>query len=181
MTERSVRRLEASLGLLRLKSAVLADRFFMQLFAENPAFRPCYPLRVEEHKAMLVNGLEAVVQRLREPDSDQPVLHDLVNQCFAGARMPAALPVMRDTLIAVMSEALGTYWSQPLERDWREAIDLVCSKCADTSLSSAPPCTGGHCAMPDSAVIDPARTESPALQSNASPAALYHSLRQNRS
>jgi hemoglobin-like flavoprotein len=127
MEEAFIQRLEKSFNLLAPRGPELVDRFYAHLFSRHPEVRPLFPQDMAGQKQKLLASLVLVVQNLRRPEKlRQPLLE--MGGRHAGYRVtPEQYPVVRDTLVTVMSEMAGPAWNSQLTQDWKAAVDFVAS------------------------------------------------------
>ncbi len=127
MDTSQIERLESSFKLLAPRAAELVDRFYANLFARNPAVRPMFPRDMSEQKQKLIASLKLVIGSLRSPDNlRQPLLDMGARHADYGATADH-YPIVRDTLVDVMSRMAGEKWNETLDADWKSAIDFVAS------------------------------------------------------
>ncbi len=127
MDTQTTDRLQKSFKLLAPRGEELVDRFYAHLFAENPTLRPMFPKNMGDQKRKLLASLAFVIQNITQPESLMKPLKGLGAIHAEFGTQAEHYPVVRDTLVGVMTEMAGEAWSEQLTEDWNEAIDLVSS------------------------------------------------------
>ncbi len=127
MDQAQIKRVEESFRQLAPRGEELVNRFYTMLFANHPEVRSMFPDDMAEQKRKLLASLVFVVQGLRSPQKLEKPLKDMGVRHAEFGTQPEQYPVVRDTLVAVMSEMKVDGWNTQVERDWFEAIDLVSS------------------------------------------------------
>lgn len=125
MNEEQIQRIESSFNLLAPRAPELADRFYATLFARHPEVRGLFPDDMSDQKKKLVASLVLVVKNIRKPEALRNPLLSLGQRHAEYGCVEAQYPVVRDTLIEVMSQMAGEAWNQQLQDDWTTAIDFV--------------------------------------------------------
>jgi hemoglobin-like flavoprotein len=127
MDSEMIARLENSFKLLAPRAQELVDRFYAHLFSAHPEVRSMFPEQMSEQKKKLLASLVFVVQNLRKPQEMQSPLMDMGARHLEYGTMEEHYPVVRDTLVTVMSEMAGKAWNDQLTDDWNTAINHVAS------------------------------------------------------
>lgn len=122
-----IERLESSFNLIAPRAEELVDRFYTNLFANNPSLRSMFPANLADQKKKLLASLVLVIQNLRSTDK---LVEPLKKLGARHAKYNAKIehyPVVRDTLVSVMAEIAGEQWNEQLNKDWLGALDFVAS------------------------------------------------------
>jgi len=127
MNEAIVKRLEDSFGILAPRGPELVDRFYAKLFSTHPGVRPLFPSTMKEQKKKLLASVVLVIQNLRQPEKLRQPLIEMGRRHVGYQTEPEHYPVVRDTLVSVMSEMAGEQWNTQLTADWNGALDFVSS------------------------------------------------------
>ena len=127
MDESTIARLQSSFNLLAPRAAELADRFYAHLFVKNPGLRSMFPRDMTEQKTKLVASLVLVVKNLSAPENLRGPLMELGRRHAGYGAQSDHYPVVRDTLVAVMSDMAGAAWNAQLTEDWTAALEFVAS------------------------------------------------------
>lgn len=125
MNEELIQRLEASFNAVKPKGEELVETFYGKLFASNPEVRSMFPDEMKDQRNKLLQSLAFVVANLRNPDALTEALHKLGAGHVAYGTAPEHYPVVRDNLLAAMSEIAGDVWTDQLTEDWTAAINTV--------------------------------------------------------
>lgn len=125
MDETTVELLEKSFNLLAPRGPELVDRFYAHLFAKNPQVRPLFPQEMGEQKKKLLASIQLVMANVRKPDALFEPLQDMGRRHVYYKTEPAHYPVVRDTLISVMSDMAGDAWNDDFQRAWTDALNLI--------------------------------------------------------
>lgn len=120
-----VERLENSFKLLAPRGPELVDRFYAHLFSRNPQVRPMFPQDMTGQKKKLLAAIVLVMQNLRTPDKLAGPLREMGGRHVSYGTQPEHYPIVRDTLVSVMSDMAGDAWNDQLTTDWKAALDLV--------------------------------------------------------
>ncbi len=127
MNQDMIERLEGSFKSIAHRGPELVDRFYANLFARHPAVRAMFPSDMAGQKQKLLASLVLVVQNLRTPEKLMDPLRDMGARHVEYGTQPDHYPVVRDTLVDVMSQMAGSAWNDQLTQDWKSALDLVSS------------------------------------------------------
>lgn len=127
MDNATIQRLEDSFQLLAPRAEELVDRFYTKLFADNPGVREMFPPDMSEQKKKLLASLVLVIENLRKTEKLAEPLRKLGGRHIAFGTQPEHYPIVRDTLVGVMSEMAGEHWTDQLTADWSGALDFVSS------------------------------------------------------
>ncbi len=125
MDTATIERLKSSFNMLAPRGQELVDRFYAHLFSKNPQVRPMFPKSMADQKQKLLTSLVLVVKNLSAPDRLRGPLMDLGRRHNAYGTLPAHYPIVRDTLVSVMSDMAGEGWNDQLQSDWLGALDFV--------------------------------------------------------
>ena len=127
MNEATIERLENSFALLVPRGEEMVARFYAQLFAAHPPLRQLFPLDMSQQKRKLLAVLAMVVKSLRSPERLRETLLELGRRHAGYGATAEHYPVVRDTLVGVMSEVAGDRWNEQLTLDWTAALDFCAS------------------------------------------------------
>ena len=119
--------LESSFALLSGRAQELADRFYANLFAQNPVLRPMFPKDLSDQKQKLIASLILIVKNLRSADKLLTPLHEMGERHETYGAQEAHYGVVRQVLTGVMADMAGPAWNEQLAQDWQSAIDMVAS------------------------------------------------------
>jgi hemoglobin-like flavoprotein len=125
MNEQMIVRLETSFQSLAPRGPELVDRFYANLFSRHPAVRPLFPREMSDQKMKLLGSLVLVIKNLRKPEQIEQPLFDMGRRHNDYGAAREHYPIVRDTLVEVMSEMAGPQWNSQLTSDWKQAIDFV--------------------------------------------------------
>ncbi len=125
MEEATIQRLEKSFQLLAPRGPELVDRFYAHLFSKNPGVREMFPADMAGQKKKLLASLVLVIQNLRKAEMLRPALIDMGRRHVGYGTEPEHYPIVRDTLLCVMSEMAGDLWNEQLTEDWKNALNFV--------------------------------------------------------
>ncbi|MCG8406030.1 MAG: globin domain-containing protein [Phycisphaerales bacterium] len=125
MDQALIERLENSFNLLAPRGPELVDRFYAHLFSKNPGVRPMFPEEMSGQKKKLLASLVLVMQNIRKPEKLQQPLIEMGRRHVGYGTKPEHYPIVRDTLVQVMSEMAGDQWADQLTEDWNAALNVV--------------------------------------------------------
>jgi hemoglobin-like flavoprotein len=120
-----IQHLETSFKLLAPRGPELVDRFYAKLFATHPAVRPMFPKVMTAQKQKLLASIKLVIENVRKPENLREPLIDLGRRHQQYGTLEEHYPVVRDTLLNVMSEMAGSAWHEDLRAAWTEALNVV--------------------------------------------------------
>lgn len=123
--QETIKRLEGSFNLLAPRAQELADRFYANLFAQNPTLRPMFPADMSDQKGKLVASLVLVVKNLRTPEKIELALEEMGARHVEYGAQAEHYPVVRDMLVDVMGQMAGEAWTDQLKTDWTDALNSV--------------------------------------------------------
>ena len=125
MEEARIQRLEQSFNLIAPRGPELVDHFYAHLFSKNPAVRSMFPQDMNDQKKKLLASLVLVIQNIRKPEALRQPLLDMGSRHAGYGTEPEHYPIVRDTLIGVMSDMAGDKWNNQLTEDWTAALNFV--------------------------------------------------------
>ncbi|MFQ5502307.1 MAG: globin domain-containing protein [Phycisphaerae bacterium] len=125
MEEATIQRLEKSFQLLAPRGPELVDRFYAHMFSKNPVVREMFPDDMAAQKKKLLASLVLVIQNLRKAEMLRSALIDMGRRHVGYGTEPEHYPIVRDTLLCVMSEMAGEKWNEQLTEDWKNALNFV--------------------------------------------------------
>lgn len=125
MDQNTVELLEKSFNLLAPRGPELVDRFYAHLFSKNPQVRPLFPTDLADQKKKLLASIQLVIANIRTPDALHEPLMDMGRRHVYYKTEPAHYPVVRDTLIGVMSDMAGNAWNDEFQTAWTDALNLI--------------------------------------------------------
>ena len=103
----------------------LAKRFYERLFRAAPGVRPLFPDDLRAQRRKLDDMLETLVHGLACINTVMIELSALGQRHAEYNAEPEHYPVVRDTLIATLREAVGDRFTAEHERAWEETLNLV--------------------------------------------------------
>jgi methyl-accepting chemotaxis protein len=127
MDSQMIERLEKTFNLLAPRGQELVDRFYANLFANNPGVRPMFPQAMTEQKKKLLASLVLVMQHIRTPEKLRGPLQEMGARHVNYGTQPDHYPIVRDALVGVMAQMAGDAWTDQYANDWNTALDLVAS------------------------------------------------------
>ncbi len=127
MDDALILRLENSFNLLAPRAEELVDRFYASLFSKNPGVREMFPSDMAKQKQKLIASLVLVIQNLRTTEKLAEPLRKMGGRHVGYGTKPEHYPIVRDTLVGVMSDMAGEQWNDQLTADWNGALDFVSS------------------------------------------------------
>lgn len=158
--------IQDSFEALKPNAPALVARFYELLFEAHPSTRELFAAGSMEnqHKA-LISGLSKVVSQLDKPDELEPYLRALGARHVQYGTIEEHYPVVAETLLEVLEEAVGDGWTHTLQREWAAALGLVArwmsAGAQDAVVVAAPEPEPAPVAAPTPALA-PAPTPTPA-------------------
>lgn len=125
MDQTVIQDLESSFKLLAPRGPELVDRFYAKLFSRHPEVRPMFPKVMTAQKQKLLASIKLVIGNVRKPENLRQPLIDMGRRHQQYGTLEAHYPVVRDTLIEVMSEMAGDAWSDRIRQSWTDALNVV--------------------------------------------------------
>ena len=123
--EATVELLESSFRILAAAGSRLGSEFYGRLFDCAPALRPLFPSNLEEQAQKLLQSLSSVIESLRSPDAVRDRLRDLGRRHVGYGARPEHYPLVCDCLLASMRVVAGDRWTERLQLEWRNALELI--------------------------------------------------------
>lgn len=118
-------RLETSFARAAADGDRLTRRFYEKLFTAQPALRKLFPTDLEPQRKKLYDMLQSVIATLRDPAAVRSQLMELGARHVGYGALPVHYPIVVQMLVSALAECSGSDWSEDLQRDWNEAIQLV--------------------------------------------------------
>ena len=125
MDSAAVARIRSSFELLSPMGNELIDTFYQFLFAAAPSVRALFPSEMKAQKDHLLAAVGLVVKHADNlPSLDAALMEMGARHVKYGAR-PEHYPVVRDNMIAALSQTAGQAWNAQLAADWTTALNAV--------------------------------------------------------
>lgn len=111
----------------------LAERFFVRLFAAQPMLKALFPREAWQRDRDALSGLGMAVKNLHRLEAIQYLLEEAGARCTRVGAQPHHFGVARDAMVNAMREVAtqpdfsGPQWSEEIESDWTEALNVVVS------------------------------------------------------
>jgi len=119
--------LEASFETLGLHDPAFTERFYANLFAARPDFKPLFSHATpDEQESKLHKALMLAAQNLRKPDMVRKHFQALGLRHSAEYHVNADYyPTFVATLHQTLGETAGNKWTPELSAAWKEALDRL--------------------------------------------------------
>lgn len=121
----AIRRLEASLALLKPVGTRLTHDFYDRLFARHPGLRVMFPTDMAEQEKKLFASLVTVVEHLRDPGPLRESIRTMGKRHAGYGAKPEHYPIVCSLLLESMAATLGGAWTPELSAEWAQALQLV--------------------------------------------------------
>ncbi len=125
MNADQIERIQSSFNALAPQADELVNRFYTKLFSDHPEVRPMFPDDMAEQKKKLAGSIGLVVKNVARFEQIAPALREMGARHVEYGTQPEHYPVVRDTLLSVMSEMAGSLWNDDLQADWTAALNAV--------------------------------------------------------
>src|SRR5690554_5019607 len=125
MTPAQVEMVRDSWAIVRTKNDLLAQRFYQRLFQLDPSLRLLFGHDMTEQREKLMRTISILVRGLHRPDRIHPAL------CLLGRRhagygvQPTDYAMVRQALIAALSDLFGGVLSEEMSAAWGAAYDRI--------------------------------------------------------
>ena len=133
MIDTQVETIRTSFNALAKRGEEVAERFYANLFAAQPALKSLFPRNASERDNELIAWLGMVVKNLHRIDSMLFLLEDAGKRCQRAGVQPQQFGNARDALISAMRETARhagpdeLTWDAQLESDWVETLNIIVS------------------------------------------------------
>ncbi len=127
MDQQRISRIERSYRKLAPRGEELVHRFYVKLFEDHSEIRSLFTNDMQPQEKKLLASLTFAVKNLRTPENLEQPLKDLGARHAGFGAQAEHYPIVRDTLVTVMSEMAGPAWNEQLQDDWKTTLDLVAS------------------------------------------------------
>lgn len=121
----AVRRLSESLQFLKSKGGAVARAFYAALFERHPGVRSLFPTDMAAQERKLIDSLVAVVEHVGDPGRLTPMLRELGKRHAGYGAIADHYRIVCALLIECMARESGSAWSDQLEAEWAQALELV--------------------------------------------------------
>jgi hemoglobin-like flavoprotein len=99
--------------------------FYARLFKRYPELRPLFPADMDAQAKKLVQILAVAVNGLHRLDAIKPAIEDLARRHLAYGVVDAHYPMVGDTLLWTLEQALGAAFTPPVRAAWSEAYRVI--------------------------------------------------------
>jgi len=117
--------IERTFDLLAARGTDPIERFYAWLFEALPEARPLFRSDARAQARKFLQSLRVIVSALHEPNKHVAVLQRLGDRHRAYGVAEAHYPVVAETLLAVLEEALGSELDASAREAWRRALGLI--------------------------------------------------------
>ena len=125
MNQESTERILASYEQIAPRVDDMVASFYRRLFDVCPEARALFKKDMAVQRQHLAATLAILVRNLPFLDVlDQPFMELGIQHVYFGAS-PEQYPVVRNSLLEALGEALGDRWTPQLRQDWTELLDHV--------------------------------------------------------
>lgn len=125
MANDATARIRDSFEALTPKGEELMDVFYDKLFRENPGVREMFPDDMAGQKKALLGAVALVVKHADNLGAIEDALHEMGARHIDYGTQAEHYPIVRDTLLAALSEVAGELWNDQLNEDWTGALNAV--------------------------------------------------------
>ncbi len=125
MTNDTPTRIRDSFNALAPQGDRLMTVFYDKLFHENPSVRSLFPDDMAGQKKALLGAVALVVKHADDLGAVESALEEMGARHVGYGAKAEHYPIVRDTLLASLSEVAGDLWNDQLEQDWTGALNAV--------------------------------------------------------
>lgn len=125
MANDATTRIRDSFNALAPKGEELMEVFYAKLFSENPGVREMFPDDMAGQKKALLGAVSLVVKHADDLGAIEGALHEMGARHVDYGTVAEHYPIVRDTLLAALSEVAGDLWNDQLNEDWTGALNAV--------------------------------------------------------
>jgi hemoglobin-like flavoprotein len=125
MTSQSISRILASYEEIAPRMDGMVAGFYQRLFAACPEARGLFQSDMTIQRQHLAATLALLVRNLQFQDLLEEPVMDLGAQHVTFGARPEHYPVVRESLLASLGEALGDRWTAAVAADWAALLDHV--------------------------------------------------------
>ncbi len=126
MTPQQIALIRQSFNDISNKDAMISD-FYTRLFAKAPAVRSMFPPDMKAQKQHLAAAVGLVVTKADALDSLAKPLAEMGARHVGYGAKPEHYPVVRDTMVETIMNALGAKATPQIRDAWTVALDAVAS------------------------------------------------------
>ncbi|MEG4574084.1 pentapeptide repeat-containing protein [Microcoleus sp. N3A4] len=118
--------LESSFEKIKPRADEFAARFYENLFAAHPEFKPLFAnIAIEKQQKKLINALVLVVENLRSPEALGPVLNALGGRHIGYGVIPKYYGPVGDALLMAFEQSLQQDWTPEVKLAWTDAYRRI--------------------------------------------------------
>jgi len=125
MTSQSIARILKTYEQIAPRIDDMVAGFYERLFSICPEARPLFKRDMTIQRHHLAATLAMLVRNLQFQDLLQDAVMDLGAQHVMFGARPEQYPMVRDSLLYSLSNALGDDWTPQVEADWRALLDNI--------------------------------------------------------
>jgi hemoglobin-like flavoprotein len=126
MTPERIVLVQTSFDRLLPTAETVAQQFYQQLFALDPALRQLFPANMQMQEHMLIAMINTAVNGLWHPDALVPVLQQLGRRhaSYYGVQ-PQHYATLGQALLMTLRQLLGQEWSADIAAAWQAAYSFI--------------------------------------------------------
>src|SRR4051794_30849174 len=125
MTSQSISRILTSYERIAPRIDDMVAGFYQRLFTACPEARALFHADMTSQRQHLAATLALLVRTLPFQDLLEEPIMDLGAQHVTFGARPEQYPVVRESLLASLGEALGEHWTPAVAADWAALLDHV--------------------------------------------------------
>jgi methyl-accepting chemotaxis protein len=127
MTPDQIQRIRAGFEALAPQAGNIVDRFYENLFSQNPGVRPMFPDDMSGQKKHLASAIALVVKHADNLEPIRSALMEMGARHVGYGAQPEHYPIVRDTLVATLGEIAGSAFTPEDAQAWTDALNAVAS------------------------------------------------------
>lgn len=120
---------------LRADADAFSVLFYRRLFENDPALRVLFPENLTEQRGKLVDMLQAVVDRVRDPDTLYAILFDLGARHVGYGVVESDYHAVANALLEAIEAQLGAAFSAEVREAWSQAFRVLAQAMLDGARS----------------------------------------------
>ena len=125
MDSRTINLARESFSPLAGRAAELADRFFANLFARQPAVRPLFPADVADLKKQIPSAVKSLLANAEKLETIESTLRELGKTYAKTGALEVHYATVSRTFVDTMREMSGAAWQARYTRAWNGIFAAV--------------------------------------------------------
>ena len=118
--------------IMAIDPTIVGDAFYSKLFNDQPELKKMFPKEMELQYKKLIDMLSSIIISLDEPNSVMPELKTMGQRHLDYGVKNSHYAYVAAALLWTLSKALGSDWTNSMEKAWQICLEEIIKKMMPT-------------------------------------------------